>query len=482
MNNIWVDKYKPNKIGEICGSKKAVNDIINWLNNFKSYKKKYSFKKEKNNDSNKRLIRLNRQKKKIFSNLIVTGKHGVGKTVIVDIILNSLEYDIQLLNFSNITNKAHIIENIKTIIHNCNILTKIKNEKKKKFVLVIDEIETITSTADKNCILSLQKDNEVHWYFPIIFISNNKHNKLLTDVKKNCLEIRIWPPFESDLRKILIKIVKGENIKINSESVVRDIINHSQSDIRRLIYTLQDLYYAYGNKMIDNKVMNSYNSFSKKKDIDIDLFNATKNLLFNNNTVDQCLKLYETEKVLLPLMIHQNYIKHVDKVFHNKNNQFDLISKISDSLIKGDITENYIYCDQSWDMQDIHGFYSCVYTSLIFKNKNKKINVDKAELSFTSDLNKTSIKKINKKNINNANKYFQNMQVVDYIFINKLIKSYIDDGRIKECVDFFKGYVDFFKGYDVKIEHIESILKIDKIYTTKNNLKSKDRKEFLKYL
>ena len=33
-----------------------------------------------------------------------------------------------------------------------------------------------------------------------------------------------------------------------------------------------------------------------------------------------------------------------------------------------------------------------------------------------------------------------------------------------------------------KIEHIESILKIDKIYTTKNNLKSKDRKEFMKHL
>ena len=53
---------------------------------------------------------------------------------------------------------------------------------------------------------------------------------------------------------------------------------------------------------------------------------------------------------------------------------------------------------QSWDMQDIHGFYSCVYTSLIFKNNfNKKINVDKKDLSFTSDLNKTSIKKLIKK-------------------------------------------------------------------------------------
>jgi DNA polymerase III delta prime subunit len=476
MNDIWVDKYRPTSLSHICGNKKATNEIIYWLKNFKKYKRKYS--KIKNNfpDLNKRVVRIKRQKENIYSNILITGNHGVGKTVLVNIILKTLKYDIQLLNFSNISTKNNIKKNIKTIIHNCNILTSIKNEKKKKFVLVIDEIETITSTADKNCIISLQKDNEVNWHFPIIFISNNKHNKLLSDIKKSSLEIRIWPPFESDLKKILIKIVKGENIKISSESVVSSIINHCQNDIRRLIYILQDLYYAYGNKMIDNNVMNSFYSLSKKKDIDIDLFNATKNLLFDYNTVDKCLKLYETEKVLLPLMLHQNYIKHINKTYKSKKNQFDVISKISNSLIKGDITENYIYGDQSWDMKDVHGFYTCVYTSFIFKNKlKKKISVNKADLTFTSDLNKTSIKKINKKNINNANKFFQNMQVIDYIFINKLIKSYIDEGRIKECVNFFKGY-------GIKIEHIESILKIDKIYTTKNNLKSKDRKEFMKHL
>jgi len=474
--NIWADKYKPKKIEDICGNKKAINEIISWLNKFKEYKKKYS--KNKPESGNKRILRLKRHKQKIYSNILISGNHGVGKTTLVDVILKYLKYDIQILNFSNITNKSNKKEVIKRIINNCNILTKIKNKKKKKFVLVIDEIETITSTADKNCIISLQKDNEINWYFPIIFISNNKHNKLLSDIKKSTLEIRIWPPFESDLKKVLIKIVKNENIKINSESVVNEIIKHSQNDIRRLIYILQDIYYAYGTKLINNNVMKDYNNISKKKDIDIDLFNATKILLFKNNTIDNCLKLYETEKVLLPLMVHQNYINHIEKLTNSKKKKFEIINKISDSLIKGDITENYIYGDQSWDMKDIHGFYTCVFTSFIFNCRKKKYNNDKfknIELIFTSDLNKTSIKKINKKNINNSDKYFNNMQVLDYIFINKLIKKYIEDGRINECIKFFKGY-------NLKIEQIESILKIDKINHSKNNLKSKERKEFMKYL
>ena len=38
------------------------------------------------------------------------------------------------------------------------------------------------------------------------------------------------------------------------------------------------------------------------------------------------------------------------------------------------------------------------------------------------------------------------------------------------------------KGYNIKLEHIESLLKIDKIKNTKTSLTSKQKKEFTKYL
>ncbi|AYV82145.1 MAG: replication factor C large subunit, partial [Homavirus sp.] len=108
------------------------------------------------------------------------------------------------------------------------------------------------------------------------------------------------------------------------------------------------------------------------------------------------------------------------------------------------------------------------------------------KLKFTTDLNKTSIKKINKKNINNTNKCFKDMNIFDYIYINKIIRKLIENGNIKECVEILKEY-------DIKLEHIESLLKIDKIETTKSiglkkseklktNLSSKQKKEFSKYL
>ena len=40
----------------------------------------------------------------------------------------------------------------------------------------------------------------------------------------------------------------------------------------------------------------------KQKDLDFDLYKATNKLLNNFTNIESCLELYETEKVLLPLI------------------------------------------------------------------------------------------------------------------------------------------------------------------------------------
>mgnify|MGYP000651294309 CR=1 FL=1 len=65
---------------------------------------------------------------------------------------------------------------------------------------------------------------------------------------------------------------------------------------------LEDLYY-------DQKFMfgrDKLYKVAKEKDIDINLFEATNVLLYNYKSIDDCLRYYEAEKVLLPLMVHQN--------------------------------------------------------------------------------------------------------------------------------------------------------------------------------
>lgn len=473
MSNYWVEKYRPTKLSEITTNIQAAKNIYTWLTSFEKNKKEYLSNVGKSNKKNQTDETGSGRKKKALgkSCLLITGNHGVGKTTTVEIILKDLGFLMKKIDITSLKSVKNIKDVINTTIKSSNILNMIQNTLSGKIAIVIDEIESFTSSTEKGHILALQKLNEVEWFCPIIFISNSKHNKLLAGIKKASHEIKMFQPYPSDMRKILIKITQCEKIKIKNEAVVEKIIAHSQGDIRRLIITLQDIKYAYNEDIITDSVINNYCKYSKSKDMDIELYRATNELLYNYKNIDQCLKLFETQKVLLPLMVHQNYLNMV-MTNCQKDLQYDIIKEISETLSTGDVIENHIYGDQNWELQEIHGDYTCVLPSYII-NKNIVKN-QKIDILFAFDLNKTSIKRINNKNIKNTEKCFTNMNIVDYIYINKIIRKHINDNNTKDCMNLFKDY-------DIKLENIESLLKVDKIKNPKNNLTQKQKKEIINF-
>jgi DNA polymerase III delta prime subunit len=519
--NLLTNKYKPTNISEIVGNKRNIDQIVTWLNNFVSNKKKIFIDNVKNKTKTKKGKKIKIPKIEIDENIIdedylnndleapdpdmnndidnnidlidetnyisnihktnepkscllITGNHGVGKTTCIHAILNDLGYTIQIINFSKITTGKNIKDVIERITNSSDILKMMDGQKNVKNVIVIDELESLTSLTEKNCISALIKTNESNWFCPIIFISNNQHNKLLSDIKKNSMEIRFWPPYPNEMLVVLKKICDKENINMSNQAIAYKIIEHSQKDFRRLIFILQDLKYAFGKKTITMEMIDDYCTTSQKKDVDFDLFNATELLLHSYKSVDDCMIYYETEKTLLPLMIHQNYIKSILAVAdENDIDTYNNIYELSELLSKGDVVENYIYGDQNWDMCDVHGFYTCVITSFILSNINP--NMESAKLDFPMDLNRTSIQKINKKNILNANKCLNTMNIHDYIYINQIVRNMLNDGKNNECIRLFDGY-------NIKMEHIESLLKVDKIQSSKTNLAPKQKKELMSYL
>ena len=97
------------------------------------------------------------------------------------------------IDITSLKSVKNIKDVINTTIKSSNILNMIQNTLSGKIAIVIDEIESFTSSTEKGHILALQKLNEVEWFCPIIFISNGDHNKLLTDLKSSSLKISIYP-------------------------------------------------------------------------------------------------------------------------------------------------------------------------------------------------------------------------------------------------------------------------------------------------
>ena len=176
------------------------------------------------------------------------------------------------------------------------------------------------------------------------------------------------------------------------------------------------------------------------------------------------------EKVLLPLMIHENYINFMFSNYNCRNNDIyiKIMKNVSNSISWGDVIETSIYTDQNWFLQEnIHAFYTTINTSFHL-NKYPKNKDEKAKINFSSDLNKTSLKNINRKNISILKQSMPNKNLEDLIYMNNIISKYVINKEYDK-VKYMKN------SYGLSIKDIEIILKLNKI-TEKITLTSKIKK------
>ena len=429
-SKLWIDKYKPKKISDIIGNKDEINRLREWLLNYNTSK---------------------------YHTVIITGSHGIGKDIIVNLVLKDLNYKIKNINTTILKNKNIIVE----LIHTC---TKVKNvydylNKKEKinYAIVINDTESISLLSEKENILELFRLNSENKYFPIIFISNLQHSKLINNFKKMSLNINLVKPSINEIKEFMIYICKNENMYIDDDKTHNNIILFSQSDIRRLIFILQDLYYTYDNKLITYKMFKEFKELSQKKNIDIELYSIAKQLLDKYKNINNCLELYETEKVLLPLTIYENYYKKIFKQKLNDKLLLSIMSEVSESVSIGNDIETNIYAEQNWYLQMIHGYYTCANPSYIINKNNSKLNEHiNYDVVFSADINKTSSKNINKKkNIYSLQLKFKNKCIDDILYINKIFYELNRKKKI-DILDKIKN------DYNLEDKNINIILKIDK--------------------
>ena len=243
--------------------------------------------------------------------------------------------------------------------------------------------------------------------------------------------------------------------KILRKRVIKYIIELSQYDIRKLILILKDLKYTFDN-IIDINNFKKYCEFTNEKIKSFNIIETTKKVLNNYNNIDN-FNFYNNEKVILPLMLYENYLDKF-KYSSRKENMIDYIIKISNFISKGDIIETNIYTDQNWYLQNIHGFYTVIYTSYLindFDNNQYDINV-----KYSSDLNKTSLKNINKKNFSQIKDIFYDKLTSEILYVS-LIFTYLLS--IKD----FKNLKMYIKNYDLNYKLFEIFLKINKLINFK---------------
>ena len=185
-NSLWINKYKPTKASNIIGNKNAIMMLTNWIRNYNTNSQKSA---------------------------IVSGHHGIGKTITVELIMKEAGYDPQILYPNDIKSHKLMEDLTEYTTYNDSIYNKMCYRFNKRYALIIDEAESITLTSENNYLLNLHKINNKNNFFPIIFICNTQHSKLITEIRKTSCEIKFFHPTHFEVKSLIKNIFKKENIK-----------------------------------------------------------------------------------------------------------------------------------------------------------------------------------------------------------------------------------------------------------------------------
>ena len=482
----WLRKYEPAVSNDVIGNKNQIQKLNKFIKQFTG--------KKINPDTIKN------------PNIIISGPVGIGKTLTVNLVLKENGLEKIVTDLSDISCKKNKSDNntTRTILSYYNSLQQKKNMtitgeyKENKIALVFDDISNISNPKKRDAIKSLIKLNNKFKKFPIIIIANDKHNKMVGDLKKmitymiknpNGLknikiinEIIMTRPTFMEIKPFIDRICKSENIqlikkKTDDEDIFLQLIEHSQYDIRRLINILVELKQIYENDEIPLNVFEDYMETSKRKDLDPGIYEGTRVLLNQYTNINNALTVYSEDRSTIPLIVHENYPANIYHQYPKMSieNQINLLVDISKCISESDKIDGLIYSNQCWSLQPVHGFYSCVMPSYhINKMPGKIFKMEK--YVYTKDYNKTSIKKINKKVIKKAreNHLLKKLSVDDFLHMCSILKALI----LRKDVDTICELLEPYKFTYLK--EIESIVSIDKLEKETKNDKSKPLKYKIK--
>ena len=391
---MWVEKYRPKSLQDFFCYRKEITIINRWM-------KEMSLPNENSTNS-----------------LFLSGPPGIGKTTLARLILQENNYFVVELNASDIRSQKSVQDILKKSLQSFDVLSLQKKSHQivgiimdevdgmnsgdrgglTELIIAIKEIkkymsewiERMTKGQKKNEKIKIKKKQQLK-ISPIINISNVSADKKLIDLKKNSVEIALQKPTKVSLEQTCLQVMDQEDMSITRDAL-DSLIEYSQQDYRKLLMLLEELHRNYQTMEIDKPIMTKFLLTNQRKKIDLTIFEATKILCEKYPDSKELISLYETDRSLISMMLHENMLKYIQLRKSSQSEKMEQILQVSNQLSIGDVIDKYIYNFQCWHLQDLNGFIKCG-TPSYYINKypfRKKKELD-SQLQFTSVLSRQAV-------------------------------------------------------------------------------------------
>lgn len=350
--------YRPKKIDDFVGNKNIIQPFIKWLLEW-----------EPTNKKNKCAL--------------VSGLTGIGKTLLVELILKKHDYNIINLSLEDERDKEYMNNVIRPIIKTKKTFDGQEN------VLVVSEIDAGGDYGFISSLTEFIKETKI----PIICICDNRYEQSIKPILNYCFDIKMTKPSYQETYRLLYNIVVTEKIKIK-ESEIKELYDQSNGDIRFIINTIQ-----FGLRKGKKNVQSS------------NIFETTGKLMSIDETIDSKYETYWLANDMHPLMIQENYVNNIMGV-NDQLKRLDNLAYSADALSDADLFETQVNMT-NWEFEPhvglsvINAASKCNKKTMIkfpqylgrvstmYKNRREKVNYEDVKF-FNNQTEKIIPKNVDK--------------------------------------------------------------------------------------
>jgi replication factor C subunit 1 len=352
--------YRPKKLTNFVGNKVIMQPFIEWLLEWDTNKKNKC--------------------------ALISGLCGIGKSLLVELILKKHDYNIINLGLDDNRNKEYMNNVIKP-------LTKTKKTfDGQENVLVVSDIDSSPDFGFISGLIECIKETKI----PIICICDNRYDQSLKPILNYCFDIKMTKPSYQEVYVLIYNIVMNEKIKIK-ESEIKELYVQSNGDIRFILNALQ-----FGQRKC-------------KKNIDsTNIFETTCKMMSIDETIDNKYDTYWLSNDLHTLMIQENYINNTFGVTE-QSRKMENLAYSADALSDADLFETKVNM-ANWEFEPhvalstINATSKCNKkmmikfpqflgrTATMYKNRRDKLNYE--DVSFFGEKPKSkNVKEVKEKKV-----------------------------------------------------------------------------------
>ncbi len=301
MNQLWTEKYRPKDLKSFKGNKKAIEEIILWIQNWKESKNKA---------------------------VLLHGAPGVGKTSLSFLLAKSLNYELLDTNASDIRTKDKLKEKVEQAV-------KQKSLFKKGKIILIDEVDGMGSSDRGGGAELVRLISETK--FPLIFTANDAYNPKLSTLRNKCKIIKFNSVHQNSVAARLKEICDMEKINFDPEAL-KAIARRASGDLRSAINDLESLF--SNNHEITLEIVNELNF----RDLDQNIFQALL-IIFKTKTYSTALDATNNLSENFDMLF--NWIRENVPLEYEKNEEIALAYNF---VSKANIFKGRIRRRQNWSL------------------------------------------------------------------------------------------------------------------------------------